>query len=84
MGKRVLVIRLTPDMATKPARRMWRYCFVLNTRGDLCSYRQFTLATVKKTFDLTTSEEAEIFASMPAIKGIADKVRNWLTGELTS
>lgn len=23
-------------MATKPALRMSRYCFVLNTRGDLC------------------------------------------------
>lgn len=48
------------------------------------SYRQFTLATVKKPLELTTAEEAEIFASIPAIKGIADKVRNGLTGELTS
>jgi hypothetical protein len=32
------------------------------------SYRQFTLATVKKTFDLTTSEEANIFANIPILK----------------
>jgi len=32
------------------------------------SYRQFTLATVKKNFDLTTSEEANMFAEVPAIK----------------
>jgi hypothetical protein len=32
------------------------------------SYRQFTLATVKKTFDLTTSEEANMFAKVPAVK----------------
>jgi len=32
------------------------------------SYRQFTLATVKKTFDLTTSEEANIFANIPTLK----------------
>ncbi len=32
------------------------------------SYRQFTLATVKKNFDLTTFEEAGIFANVPAVK----------------
>ena len=32
------------------------------------SYRQFTLATVKKTFDLTTSEEVNIFAHIPTLK----------------
>ncbi len=29
------------------------------------SYSQFTLASVKKTFDLTTFEEADIFAGVP-------------------
>lgn len=32
------------------------------------SYSQFTLATVKKTFNLTTSEEVDIFTEIPAIK----------------
>jgi len=29
-------------------------------------YSQFTLATVKKTFDLIITEEADIFARLPA------------------
>jgi len=32
------------------------------------SYRQFTLASVKKNFDLTTSEETDIFASVSKIE----------------
>jgi hypothetical protein len=31
-------------------------------------YREFTLAKVKKQFDLTTSEDTDIFAAVPELE----------------